>query len=230
MLAVGALTASAATGDPVSIPMPAGEFIDWNNGDFNGTSGKIENNGANIGSTGANTTVTFNLVSTTAGKYQFTVATGHKGTAYMDITIADKDNQPVFTAVHKIENTGSWTPSTTSKFDTPLLPAGNYTLTLKARDLEGSNYAGNWGRLAIYDGNVDNTDHIPGTVTIAKATMVGGARNEGQNIGYVKNGCGTSNEITVDEAGVYAMKIPVTRYGDGILNIPVTDPIKGIEQ
>lgn len=229
MLAVGALTASAATGDPVSIPTPAGEFIDWNNGDFNGTSGKIENNGANIGSTGANTTVTFNLVSNADGKYQFTVATGHKGTAYMDITIADKGNQPVFTAVHKIENTGSWTPSTTSKFDTPLLPAGNYTLTLQARDLEGSNYAGNWGRLALYDGNVDNTEHIPGTVTIAKATMVGGARNEGQNIGYVKDGCGSSNEITVDEAGVYAMTLPLSRYGDGILNVTVTDQTNGVE-
>ncbi|WP_295730541.1 hypothetical protein [uncultured Muribaculum sp.] len=217
------MTVSAAAGDPVSIPTPAGEFIDWNNGDFNGTSGKVENNGGNIGSTGAGTTVTFNLVSSAEGAYQMTIATGHKGTAYMDVTISDAAGNRVFADVHKIENTGSWTPSTTSNFDIPAIPAGSYTLTLAARDLEGSNYAGNWGKLALYDASSDNTEHIPGTVSIARSTLIGGARNEGQNIGYVKDGCGTSNEITVDEAGVYAMTIPLSKYGDGTITATVTD-------
>ena len=72
-------------------------------------------------------------------------------------------------------------------------------------------------------------EHIPGTVTIAKSDLIGGARNEGQNIGYVKDGCGTSNEITVDQAGVYAMTLPVSRYGDGVLNVTVTDQNNGVE-
>ena len=142
IMAIGGLSAAAASGDPVSIPTPAGTFIDWNNCDFNGTSGKVENNGDNIGSTGENTNVTFNLVSEEESSYQFTIATGHKGTAYMDISISTADCDTLFKAVHKMENTGSWTPSTTSKFYTPALPAGSYILTLKARDLEGSNYAG----------------------------------------------------------------------------------------
>ncbi|MDE5923000.1 MAG: hypothetical protein K2G79_05870, partial [Muribaculum sp.] len=229
IMAIGGLSTAAATGDPVAIPTPAGTFIDWNNCDFNGTSGKVENNGDNIGSTGENTNVTFNLVSEAEGTYQFTIATGHKGTAYMDISISTAECDTLFKAVHKMENTGSWSPSTTSKFYTPVLPAGNYILTLKARDLEGSNYAGNWGRLALYSDDVDNSEHIPGTVTIAKSTLIGGARNEGQNIGYVKNGCGTSNEITVDQAGVYAMTLPVSRYGDGVLNVTVTNQSNVVE-
>ena len=229
IMAIGGLSAAAASGDPVSIPTPAGTFIDWNNCDFNGTSGKVENNGDNIGSTGENTNVTFNLVSEEESSYQFTIATGHKGTAYMDISISTADCDTLFKAVHKMENTGSWTPSTTSKFYTPALPAGSYILTLKARDLEGSNYAGNWGKLALYNDFADNSEHIPGTVTIAKSDLIGGARNEGQNIGYIKDGCGTSNEITVDQAGVYAMTLPLSRYGDGVLNVTVTDQNNGVE-
>ncbi len=221
IMAFGALSASAATGDPVSIPTSPKTFIDWNNATITGA--KIENNGANIGSTGASTEVVFNLVSTSDGAYTMTIATGHKGTAYMDITLSDQSGKDVFTGVHKIENTGSWTPSTTSTFDIPTIPAGSYTLTLKPRDLVDSNYAGNWGNLALYDANADNTEHIPGAVTIANASLIGGARNEGQNIGYIKDGCGTSHEITVDQEGVYAMTLPLSKYGDGILNITVTD-------
>lgn len=225
VMAIAPLTVSAASGDPVSIPTPTGTFIDWNYGDFNGTSGKVENNGDNIGSTGANTVVTFNLVSSAEGSYQMTIATGHKGTAYMDVTLSDATGNKVFADVHKIENTGSWSPSTTSTFDIPTIPAGSYTLTLAARDLQDSGYAGNWGKLAFYDAStiVDDSEHIPGTVSIARSTLIGGARNEGQNIGYIKNGCGTSNELTVDEAGVYAMTIPLSKYGDGTLTATVID-------
>lgn len=216
---------SAASGDVVTIPTPAGEYIDWNNAIMENC--KVENNGGNVGSTGAGTKVVFNLQSATDGSYEVNISTGHKGTANLNLVITDAAGETVFTAVHQISNTGSWTPSVAGKFLTPQLPAGDYTLTMTPSDLEGSNYAGNWGNLALYDGNVDNTEHIPGVVTIAKASMVGGARNEGQNIGYIKDGCGSQNDITVDDAGVYSVTTEIARYGDGVATFTITDAITG---
>lgn len=219
------MTVWTAKADEVLIPTATGTYIDWSLGTVENAN--VENNGTNIGSTGEKTKVVFNLKSEKAGKYMLTIATGHKGHAFMDLVLTDAEGNTVLTGVHEIMNTGSWTPSTESKFYTPELPAGSYVLTMTPRDLTGSNYAGNWGKLALYDASVDNTEHIPGVVHTSRASMIGGARDEGQNIGYIKDGCGSSNEITVDEPGVYSMTLDMARYGDGVLTVSVNDAVTG---
>ena len=49
----------SAWGTTVSIPQTLGQYIDWNNATI--TNCKVENNGANIGSTDSKTVVTFTL-------------------------------------------------------------------------------------------------------------------------------------------------------------------------
>ena len=53
------LAAHTAWGATVSIPQQLGTYIDWNNATL--TNCKVENNGANIGSTYSNSVATFTL-------------------------------------------------------------------------------------------------------------------------------------------------------------------------
>ena len=149
------LTVWAAT--TVTIPTTAGEYINWSNCDLTGA--KIENDGANIGSTGASTMATFIVSNPTQQDYILTFATGSKNAAKMQVTLTNTANSSeVLTKNIDIVNTGSWTPSTISNIFLSQLPAGTYEL--KFAVTEATSYAGNWGKLAFYTTESFNT--IPG--------------------------------------------------------------------
>ena len=212
------LTVWAAT--TVTIPTTAGEYINWSNCDLTGA--KIENDGANIGSTGASTMATFIVSNPTQQDYILTFATGSKNAAKMQVTLTNTANSSeVLTKNIDIVNTGSWTPSTISNIFLSQLPAGTYEL--KFAVTEATSYAGNWGKLAFYTTESFNT--IPGTIGIASGGYAGGARleNSDTNVGWVSNGTSATYSFICSEAGVYKMTIPMTRYGDGTITTTVTD-------
>lgn len=218
------ITAWAASGDPVSIPTPAGEFISWSNAVTGAT---VENNGANLGSTRSNTTVVFNLVSSEAGDYTMTLSTGHKdaaATAKINLVVTDASGAEVYKGVHTVIGTGGWNNfNATSTHFIKNLPAGNCTLSMTVSDLEGSNYAGNWSKLAIHKGIVDSRDHIPGTLSLDKGTYTADQMKEGENIGWITDGRSASYDFVCDEAGVYKMSWEIARYASDKVRITVTD-------
>ncbi len=224
---------------PVSIPTAKDEFIDWNLCSFNETAGKVENNGANIGSTGDGTTVTFKLVSEKDAKYRISFKTGAKGTAVLDVTLMTPAGKVVFSGKHDVLNTGSWTPSAPFEGETDLIPAGTYILKIFAHDLQGSNYAGNWGNLTVREltdavdewGGPLDWPYIPGEIKIDDWTY-SGARLEGgkpaSNVGYVKNGTWAKVKFFCREEGVYKLNINMTGiYDGGSIQTLVTDLATG---
>ncbi|NDW12159.1 hypothetical protein D0T50_04545 [Bacteroides sp. 214] len=218
------MSAWAASGDPVAIPTTAGEYINW--GDATITAAKVENDGANIGSTGESTIIVFNLANSKAGDYTMTLSTGHKesATATINLAIADASGAALYNGTHSVIGTGSWSNfSQTSTHIIKNLPAGNLTLTMSVSDLTGNKYAGNWSKLAIYEGIVDNRDHIPGTLSLDKGIYSHGQMNEGTNIGWITDGRHASYDFVCDEAGVYEMSWEIARYASDKVRITVTD-------
>ena len=224
---------------PVAIPTPKDTYIDWNLCSFGDTQGKVENNGANIGSTREGTTVMFKLVSEKESNYKLSFATGAKGTAIIDVTLMTTTGKVMFSGKHDVLNTGSWTPSVPFEAETGVLPAGSYILKLYAHDLEGNSYAGNWGNLAVREvsdevdewGGPLDWDYIPGEIAIDNWTY-SGARLEGgtpaNNVGYVKNGCYAKTKFFCRENGVYSMSLNMTGiYDGGQIQIVVTDQATG---
>lgn len=203
----------------VTIPTTAGTYIDWNDATLSNAS--VENNGANIGSTGASTVATFTLNNTTQQDYVLTFATGTKNEAAMQVTLTNTStNDVVLTKNVEIVNTGSWSLSTVRRFFLSQLPVGNYELKFDVT--EASSYAGNWGNLAIYAAT--GYDAIPGTLSLANGDYNGPrTENSDTNVGYVQNG-GTATYLFVNNtAGVYQMTFDLYRYNDGNLNIVVKD-------
>lgn len=97
---------------PVDIPTASGSFMDWRNADL--TNAKSENDGANVGSTGGSTVITFSINNTTEQAYVLTFATGNKNNSakvHVQLTASDEtvviDNWTVTS-----EKTGAWTPTT----------------------------------------------------------------------------------------------------------------------
>lgn len=219
------ISASAAT--KFTIPTNDGEYIDLRWADVEGAN--VE--GAPgpdqcFGSTGENTVVTFSFENTVEQPYTFTMATGHKGTCVIDVTLKDASGTTVASGKHNVVNTQSWARTTAFKMliENPL-PKGDYTLELRPSNLAGSNYAGNWGKMAFYAGIVDNRDHVPGAVSLGKGNYVGmRTENNDGNVGYVKNNTSGSYDLVFDQPGVYDLNWGVTRYGDGVATISVIDP------
>lgn len=210
--------------ETVNIPTAAGTFINWNDATLE--SANVENDGANIGSTGASTVATFTVSNPTTQDYILTFATGSKFEAKMQVTLTNTGTNDVkLSKSVDIVNTGSWTPSTISNIFLSQLPAGTYELKMQVT--EASSYAGNWGKLAFYTTESFNT--IPGTISVASGGYAGGARleNGDTNVGWISNGTSATYSFICSEAGVYKMTIPMTRYGDGSITTIVTDEETG---
>ena len=109
---VAAQVMAAAT---VSIPTAGGSYISWNDATLTGAN--VENNGANIGSTGKSTVATFTVQNDTQQDYVLTFATGSKYEATMQVTLTNTATSDlVLSKSVSIVNTGAWTPSTVSNF------------------------------------------------------------------------------------------------------------------
>ena len=227
LTALVVLCTSQAAATTVAIPTTAGQYISWN--DCTLTGANVENNGDNIGSTGASTVATFTIENSTQQDYILTFATGSKNEAKMKLTLTNTaSSSVVLTKNVDIVNTGSWTPSTINNILLSQLPIGTYELKMAVT--QATSYAGNWGKLAFY--TTESFNRIPGTIGIASGGYAGGARleNNNTNVGWISNGTSASYSFICSEAGVYKMTIPMTRYGDGNITTTVTDDETGNEE
>lgn len=218
------MTSFAAT--KFTIPTSEGEFIDlsWadvQNANVEGSAGPDQC----FGSTGEETLVTFNFENTVAQPYTFVMATGHKGTCFINLTLKDNVGTTVFADKIEVPNTGSWGRSSNHKvYISEPLAVGEYTMELKPSDLKDSGYAGNWGKMAFYAGVVDDRDHIPGPISLGKGNYVGmRTENNDGNVGYIKDNTYGSYDLVCDQSGVYDLSWGISRYGDGVATITVTD-------
>lgn len=221
---IGAGRAMAAA---ITIPTAEGTFVDWNNATGNGFN--VENGGANVGSTGASTVITFDVVNPTEGDYMISFKTGTKNEAKLGVSLTDQTGNTMVEKTVDVVNTNSWTPSTQHNISVMQLPAGNYTLQLKVTETTG-NYAGNYGDLAIT--SLADFDKAPGTISLAKGVYSGcKTENDNANVGYITNGCSATYTFLCAEAGVYKLNADIARYAsDGKLAVVITDSETGVEQ
>ncbi len=225
MIAVALLGpgASAAWAAAVTLPMADGSYVDWNDATTIENC-KIENEGANVGSTGSNTVVTFNVTNNVQQDYILQFATGAKDEATLHVTLAGEGGNVVDADVTVVD-TESWDPTTQHLFLLSDLPKGDYTLTLKVTNATGK-YAGNWGKLAFT--LTDGFDSAPGSITLQNGTYTGGLRYEDNgNVGYITNGGTAAYSFICQEAVVYSLNMEMARYNGGTMGITVTDAATG---
>lgn len=220
----GASFSWAAT---VDIPTATGSFISWNDATL--SNANVENNGANIGSTGANTVATFTLNNTTQQDYVLVIQTAADGlTGEIDITLTNSSSQSVWSKVADIMNTGSWylnATATVHQYIIESLPAGTYTLTLATKSTTGS-YAGNWGKLALFARSEYNFS--PGTLSLNLGVYSNDGMLEGSagnyNVGNITNGRASLYPFINSTEGVYKMTMDICRYNQGgTMNIQIED-------
>lgn len=225
MLAVALLGpgAGVAWAAAVTLPMADGSYVDWNDATTIENC-KVENDGANVGSTGSNTVVTFNVTNTQQQDYILQFATGAKDEATLNVTLAGEGGNVVDADVTVVD-TESWDPTTQHAFFVSDLPVGDYTLTFKVTNATGK-YAGNWGKLTFT--SADGYDRAPGSLTLENGTYTGGLRYEsGGNIGYITNGGTAAYTFICQEAGVYSLDFEMARYDGGTMGVTVADASTG---
>lgn len=178
------LAAKAAT--PVAIPTALDEYINWSNADLSNC--QIENSGANVGSTGANTVITFSLTNTTEQEYFLTMKTAAKNlTAVLTVSVRN-GGTTLFTTDRDVLNTGSWyladkNNPTLHEFSIGTLPVGTLTLEIRVKSTTGS-YAGNYGCLAIHGMN----QYTPEGLHITALTIDGDEAEEAILNGVTQSG------------------------------------------
>ena len=225
MLAVALLGpgAGVAWAAAVTLPMDDGSYVNWKDATTLENC-KIENDGANVGSTRSNTVVTFDITNTQQQDYILQFATGAKDEATLQVTMASSAGN-VLDVSTTVVDTESWDQTTQHLFYLSDLPAGDYTLTLKVTNATGK-YAGNWGKLAFT--LTDGFDSAPGSITLQNGTYTNGLRFEsGGNVGYVKNGGSAAYNFICREAGVYSLNMEMARHDGGTMGITVTDAATG---
>lgn len=213
----------AAAAVTVGLPMADGTYVDWSNADITGC--KVENDGANVGSTGSSTVVEFKISNSEERAYVMSFATGSKSEARMSVELTDGSGRSYVDNNVLVPNTGSWDPTTQHLFYIPALPVGDYTLRLSVTEVSDK-YAGNWGKLTF--GSADSYDKAPGKLTLEKGVYANGPRVEsGGNVGYVTNGGSAAYSFICTEAGAYSLGIDLTRYNGGTMAVAVADGSTG---
>ena len=225
MIAVALLGpgASAAWAAAVTLPMDDGSYVNWNDATTLENC-KVENEGANVGSTGSNTVVTFDINNTLQQDYILQFATGAYDEATLQVTMAGSAGN-VLDVSTTVVDTESWDPTTQHLFLLSDLPEGDYTLTLKVTNATGK-YAGNWGKLAFT--SADGYDRAPGSITLQNGTYANGLRYEDNgNVGYITNGGTAAYNFICQEAGIYSLDMEMARYDGGTMGITVADASTG---
>ena len=91
-----------------TVTLPASSIL-FSNAVLSGCS--TENEGANVGSTGYKTTITFTLQNDTQQDYILSLKSGSKYSAVYNVIITNSsDNTVVLNSDFNVSNTGSWTP------------------------------------------------------------------------------------------------------------------------
>ena len=227
LMVAGMFGIQNAVANTVNIPTTYGTYIDWNDAAI--TNASIENNGANIGSTGASTVATFTLSNETKQDYVLTFQTAANGlTGEINVTLTNSNSETIWSKVADIMNTGSWylnETATTHQYLIESLPTGTYTLTFATKSTTGS-YAGNWGKLAIYASS--DYDFIPGTLALERGSYSNNNMLEGSagnyNIGNITNGRYATYSFINNTEGIYKITMDICRYNQGgKMNIKILD-------
>lgn len=213
------------------IPMEQGKHIALADGSVTVNDyAKIENNGANIGSTGIKSVITFNLDNTKKGDYILSFNSGAaKVIADWDVTITGTNGYEVTKSI-SVVNTGSWTPVTFHAIALDNLPEGEVTMTMKCthqEPVEGNNqgYAGNFNDFGVYDvasyGNISSIDLQKGVYTTARY------EEKNQNIGYITNGATASYTAYNNYDGIATLNMGLTFYNAAVMTVTVNDAMTG---
>lgn len=185
-------TGRAAT--EITVPTTSGSYVNWNNATCSGC--KVENEGANIGSTGSSTEVSFTIKNETQQSYVISFKSGAKEAATWGITLSD-GSKSWLNATADIPNIGDYTLKTPFAYVVSNLPAGTYTLKFKVNSTDGK-YAGNIGNLAITALTENNITGSAGSYLGSNGFVMSGR----PNCGYSNNEFGNTDGNTLFVIGV----------------------------
>lgn len=206
----------------VTIPTATvGSYINWNDAILE--KARVEQNGAQIGSTYEGTTATFTLQNETEQDYVLCFKSGAKGlTAVVTWTITDGNGYSV-TKQFDISNVGSWTISEYHEGTFEAVPAGELTLTFKVESTTGT-YAGNYGALAIHTTKqlyADPEETVPGGIDLSLGSYSNCQMESGGNVGYVRDGATATYNFTVTKAGPYNFSWNITYYNPSTVTVEI---------
>lgn len=205
-----------------AIPLTVGTYLTTSE---SATTGTINNDdGGNLGRIQKGATATFTRTNASAQDMVLTFLTGNNNDSSPQVTVTMNDgNSDFFTKTVDIENTGSWTPVTRHTFDVGTVPAGTVTLTFAFTNT--SSYVCNLGSIGLYSKTayIATLDAMPGNVTLANGTYKTARVESGGNVGYMSNGATAYYPLYATTGGAATLNIGMVYYGDGTLNVQVTD-------
>ena len=226
LLVAGVSSAWADT----AIPLTVGTYLTTSEA---ATTGTINNNdNGNLGGikkTNTPTTATFsNLVVSSGQNLVLTFLTGNNNDSSPKVTVTlNNGSSDIFTTGEvAIEKTGNWTPSTKHIFDLGAVAAGTYSLKFTFDNNNYSDYVCNLGSIGVYNKTayLETLDAMPGDITLSKGKYKTAKIEGGGNVGYMSNGASAYYpSLYVANAGKATLNIGLVHYGDGTLNVKVTD-------
>ena len=223
MLLLLTLVAGVNAAWATNIPLSVGNYLTTSE---SSTTGTINNNdNGNLGSIQKDATATFTLTNASAQDMVLTFLTGNNNSSSPQVTVTMNDgSSDFFTKTVDIENTGAWTPVTMHTFDVGEVPAGTITLTFAFTNT--SSYVCNLGSIGIYNKTayLATLDAMPGDITLNKGTYKTARLENAGNVGYMSNGATAYYpSLYVSNAGKATLNIGLVHYGDGTLNVKITD-------
>ena len=219
LLIMGVIKSMADT----SVPLTVGNYLITSESQTTGTINK--NDGGNLGGIYKDATATFTLTNYSAQDMVLTFLTGNNNDSNPQVTVTMNDGtQDFFTETVDIENTGAWTPVTKHVFDLGEVPAG--TVTLKFAFTNTGGYVCNLGSIGVYNkaAYLATLDEMPGDITLSKGIYKTARIEDAGNVGYMSNGATAYYpELYVPDTGKATLNIGLVHYGDGTLNVKITD-------
>ncbi len=223
---------AAAVSTSTSIPMKRGEYVNLSTANSQGAltidKASIETNDVySVGSTSEKTKLTFKFKNSTAGDYLFSFRSGTTGMTVnvnVEVTCGTYKQNSVFF----VPNTGSWSRVTLHNMILKNLPQGDVTLVLTVKDRTvidesvAHSYAGNYGYFSIT--SINDYDKVS-LITLSQGTYSASNMYETakDDVGSCKNGCTAEYIAYNDVAGAATLNIGLNRYGNGHLNLTITD-------
>ena len=221
VMAMSVMTVAAMATD---IPLSIGTYLTTSDA---ATTGTINNNdGGNLGSIQKTATATFTLTNASAQEMVLCFLTGNNNSSNPTVTVTLNDGSGDFytTGAVSVPNIGGWTPATKHVFDLGTVPAG--TISLKFYFDNESSYVCNLGSIGVYSKSayLATLDEMPGDITLNKGTYQTARIEGGGNVGYMSNGASAYYpSLYASYEGTATLNIGMVHYGDGTLNVQITD-------
>ncbi len=246
---VGGMNTAWATGN-ISIPQNLGSYIliGTSTGGITTSDGvtitnckvdaelgdKENNEYYSVGSTGNSSTVTFALTVSDAANYVFGFKTGADGcTATLSLKL-NNGSSDVWTETASVENTGSWTPTTSHVYTLGNLAAGSYTMTISVSANTGS-YAGNWGNFFFHTSSQLAMPTSSEKYLEFSDGEFSNARDNSDNVvNYIYNGGYIDNLLIYNNTeGYYSFNFNIDgfqNYDDSQVSITVSNFNTGVQE